>query len=179
MQLLLTLVPGLPLLSATLLLLVGRHLPKAMVTACGVGSIGLAGIAVALLLNQWLISPEPFSVTLWQWLSVGSFRVDIALHLDQLSIIWLCTITGIGFLIHLYSSEYMAEDSDYSRYFAYLNLFVAAMLRAGAGLTACCCSFWAGRALGLCSYLLIGFWYQRSRPTVPRPAKRSYRDARR
>jgi len=161
MDLLLSLVPALPLASATLLLLYGRNLPRSLVTLLGVGSIGLAAIVVALLATQWTASAEPLRVQLWQWFSVGGFSVDIALYLDQLSLIWLCTITGIGFLIHLYSSEYMAHDSDYSRYFAYLNLFVASMLLLVLG-DSLLLLFMGWEGVGLCSYLLIGFWHHES-----------------
>ena len=158
MQLLLILVPTLPLLSATLLLLLGRNMPQRMVTALGVGSVGLAAAAVAVIARQWLMAPDPVTIVLWQWFAVQDFSVDISLHLDQLSIIWLCTITGIGFLIHLYSSEYMANDSDYSRYFAYLNLFVASMLILVLA-DNLLLLFLGWEGVGLCSYLLIGFWY--------------------
>ena len=158
MQLLLILVPTLPLFSATLLLLLGRNMPQRMVTALGVGSVGLAAAAVAVIARQWLMAPDPVTIVLWQWFAVQDFSVDISLHLDQLSIIWLCTITGIGFLIHLYSSEYMANDSDYSRYFAYLNLFVASMLILVLA-DNLLLLFLGWEGVGLCSYLLIGFWY--------------------
>ena len=158
MQLLLILVPTLPLFSATLLLLLGRNMPQRMVTALGVGSVGLAAAAVAVIARQWLMAPDPVTIVLWQWFAVQDFSVDISLHLDQLSIIWLCTITGIGFLIHLYSSEYMANDTDYSRYFAYLNLFVASMLILVLA-DNLLLLFLGWEGVGLCSYLLIGFWY--------------------
>jgi len=161
MNLLLSLIPALPLASAALLLLYGRHLTRSLVTTLGVGSIGSAAIVVVLLATQWTATAEPLRVQLWQWFSVGSFSVDIALYLDQLSLIWLCTITGIGFLIHLYSSEYMAHDSDYSRYFAYLNLFVASMLLLVLG-DSLLLLFLGWEGVGLCSYLLIGFWHQES-----------------
>ena len=159
MELLLTLVPALPLVSAALLLLYGRNLPKALVTSLGVGSIGAAAIVVLMLFLQWDSALGPVTVQLWQWFAVGNFSVDLALRLDQLSLIWLCTITGIGFLIHLYSSEYMAHDDNYSRYFAYLNLFVAAMLLLVLG-DSLLLLFLGWEGVGLCSYLLIGFWYQ-------------------
>lgn len=157
----LVLVPTLPLLSATILLLMGRQMPRALVTTMGVGSIGGVALIVALLLPQWLANPEPVTVFLWQWFSVADFSVNAALYLDQLSIIWLCTITGIGFLIHLYSSEYMATDTDYARYFAYLNLFVASMLVLVLA-DNLLLLFLGWEGVGLCSYLLIGFWYQDS-----------------
>ena len=157
----LILVPTFPLLSATLLLLVGRQMPRPLVTLLGVGSIGAAALTVVLLLPQWLANPEPVTVLLWQWFAVANFSIDVALYLDQLSIIWLCTITGIGFLIHLYSSEYMAGDSDYARYFAYLNLFVASMLVLVLA-DNLLLLFLGWEGVGLCSYLLIGFWYQDS-----------------
>ncbi|MDG1683310.1 MAG: NADH-quinone oxidoreductase subunit L [Luminiphilus sp.] len=161
MDILLTAVPMLPLTSAVLLLLFGRNMPQRLVTGLGVGSVGLAALSVLALALQWQDSAGPMTVLLWQWLSVGSFSVDLSLRLDQLSLIWLCTITGIGFLIHLYSSEYMSGDRDYSRYFAYLNLFVAAMLLLVLGDNLLLLYLgWEG--VGLCSYLLIGFWYQDS-----------------
>jgi NADH-quinone oxidoreductase subunit L len=151
----------LPLTSAALLLLYGRNMPQMLVTGLGVGSVGLAALSVLALALQWQDSAGPMTVLLWQWLSVGSFSVDLSLRLDQLSLIWLCTITGIGFLIHLYSSEYMSSDRDYSRYFAYLNLFVAAMLLLVLG-DSLLLLFLGWEGVGLCSYLLIGFWYQDS-----------------
>ena len=126
MEILLTAVPLLPLASAAALLLYGRHMGQSLVTGLGVGSIGLAALTVLAIALQWQDATGPVTVLLWQWFSIGNFSVDLALRLDQLSLIWLCTITGIGFLIHLYSSEYMGNDDNYSRYFAYLNLFVAA-----------------------------------------------------
>ena len=159
METLLTAVPLLPLASAALLLLYGRNLPKPLVTGLGVGSVGLAALAVLSLVMQWQEAAGPVTVVLWQWLSVGSFSVDLALRLDQLSLIWLCTITGIGFLIHLYSSEYMDSDDNYSRYFAYLNLFVASMLLLVLG-DSLLLLFLGWEGVGLCSYLLIGFWYR-------------------
>jgi NADH-quinone oxidoreductase subunit L len=161
MDLLLSLIPALPLASAAVLLLYGRNLPRSLVTMLGVGSIGLAALVVALLATQWSASGEPLRVLWWQWFAVGTFSVDIALYLDQLSLIWLCTITGIGFLIHLYSSEYMAHDTDYSRYFAYLNLFVASMLLLVLG-DSLLLLFLGWEGVGLCSYLLIGFWHHES-----------------
>ena len=161
MEILLTAVPMLPLASAAMLLLYGRHMGKSLVTGLGVGSIGLAALTVLVLAVQWQDATGPVTVMLWQWFSVGNFSVDLALRLDQLSLIWLCTITGIGFLIHLYSSEYMGGDDNYSRYFAYLNLFVAAMLLLVLG-DSMLLLFLGWEGVGLCSYLLIGFWYRDS-----------------
>jgi NADH-quinone oxidoreductase subunit L len=94
----------------------------------------------------------------WEWLPVGDLRVDVALQLDQLSAVMILVVTGVGALIHLFSVGYMHEDPGYARYFAYLNLFVFFMLTLVLG-----ASFpvmfvgWEG--VGLCSYLLIGFWF--------------------
>jgi NADH-quinone oxidoreductase subunit L len=161
MEMLITAVPSLPLASAALLLLYGRNLPQRLVTVLGVGSVGLAALTVLALALGWEAEMGPITVHLWQWISVGDFSVDLALRLDQLSLIWLCTITGIGFLIHLYSSEYMGDDDNYSRYFAYLNLFVAAMLLLVLG-DSLLLLFLGWEGVGLCSYLLIGFWYRDS-----------------
>lgn len=158
MEILLTAVPLLPLASAAALLLYGRHMGQSLVTGLGVGSIGLAALTVLAIALQWQDATGPVTVLLWQWFSIGNFSVDLALRLDQLSLIWLCTITGIGFLIHLYSSEYMGNDDNYSRYFAYLNLFVAAMLLLVLG-DSMLLLFLGWEGVGLCSYLLIGFWY--------------------
>ncbi|TFG88331.1 MAG: NADH-quinone oxidoreductase subunit L, partial [Gemmatimonadales bacterium] len=96
--------------------------------------------------------------TLWTWLPVANLQIDAALQVDQLSVVMLLVVTGVGALIHLFSVGYMGKDPGYARYFAYLNLFIAFML-----VLVLSASFpvmfigWEG--VGLCSYLLIGFWY--------------------
>ncbi|MBI3798028.1 MAG: NADH-quinone oxidoreductase subunit L [Deltaproteobacteria bacterium] len=94
----------------------------------------------------------------WPWITSGSFQVDFALRLDPLSATMVLVVTGVGFLIHVYSAGYMAHDEDVARYFAYLNLFTTAMLLLvlGANLLLL---FVGWEGVGLCSYLLIGFWY--------------------
>jgi NADH-quinone oxidoreductase subunit L len=101
---------------------------------------------------------EPIVRTYWSWIPVGDLQIDAALQLDQLSILMTLIITGVGALIHLFSVGYMSHDPGYPRYMAYLNLFVFFMLVLVLG-----ASFplmfvgWEG--VGLCSYLLIGFWF--------------------
>src|ERR1700694_5054042 len=99
-----------------------------------------------------------FHQTAFHWFSAGTLRVDMGFQLDRLSGALTLVVTGVGFLIHVYSVGYMDDDPGYWRYFAYLNLFIAAMLTLvlGDNLVAMFVG-WAG--VGLCSYLLIGFWY--------------------
>ena len=137
-----------------------RRVSRPVVTAVGVGVIGAAfGLAAAIFGSMLgAHGGEPHVQTLWSWMAAGDLRIDAALQLDQLSIIMVLVITGVGMLIHIFSIGYMGEDPGYARYFAYLNLFVAFMLVLVLG-----ASFpvmfvgWEG--VGLCSYLLIGFWF--------------------
>jgi NADH-quinone oxidoreductase subunit L len=105
------------------------------------------------------------------WISVGSFQVDAALLLDQLSICFVLLITGVGTLIHIYSISYMAEDPDRRRFFAYLNLFIAAMLLLVLGDSYL--NLYVGwEGVGLASYLLIGFWNKK--PEYATAAKKAF-----
>ena len=100
----------------------------------------------------------PSIVRLWTWLPVGNFTIDFAFLVDQLSLVMLLVITGVGSLIHLFSVGYMKADDGYARYFAYLNLFVAFMLVLVLG-SSLPVMFIGWEGVGLCSYLLIGFWF--------------------
>jgi len=100
----------------------------------------------------------PYHEYLAHWIRSGSFSVDFAFYLDQLSLVMLLVVTGVGFLIHVYSVGYMAEDPSYYRFFSYLNLFMFFMLTlvlAGNYLV----MFIGWEGVGLASYLLIGFWF--------------------
>jgi NADH-quinone oxidoreductase subunit L len=101
---------------------------------------------------------QPFIQTLFSWMPVGDLRIDAALQLDQLSMVMVLVVTGVGALIHVFSVGYMREDPGYPRYFAYLNLFVFFMLLLllGANYPV---MFVGWEGVGLCSYLLIGFWF--------------------
>ena len=101
---------------------------------------------------------EPHIVTLWPWMTAGALRIDLAFQVDQLSAVMLLVVTGVESLIHLFSVGYMREDPGYARYFAYLNLFVVFMLVLvlGANFPVL---FIGWEGVGLCSYLLIGFWF--------------------
>ncbi|MBH3439277.1 NADH-quinone oxidoreductase subunit L [Pseudomonas luteola] len=127
----------------------------------GVGSIGLSALTAAWISWQFLSSPPPSGAVtqvLWNWMTVDGFAPNIALYLDGLSVTMLCVVTGVGFLIHLFASWYMRGEAGYARFFAYTNLFVASMLFLVLGDNLLFLYFgWEG--VGLCSYLLIGFYY--------------------
>jgi NADH-quinone oxidoreductase subunit L len=121
----------------------------------------LASFAMAVQAFLALTSPgaaASFEVTLWRWISAGDLDIGITLRLDHLSSIMLLVVTGVGSLIHVFSVGYMREDPGYARYFAYLNLFIVfmAMLVLGASMPV---MFIGWEGVGLCSYLLIGFWF--------------------
>ncbi len=160
---LLWLIPFFPFLSALLLIVLGSRMPKTLSGGIGAGSIGLSAIFTIIIGINFLASPpEGYSYTqvLWSWFDVGSLTPAIALHLDALSLVMIFVITLVGFFIHLYSTEYMIHDDAYARFFAYMNLFVGAMLILVLGDNLVLLLLgWEG--VGLCSYLLIGFWYKK------------------
>ena len=155
-------VPALPLLGFLLngALALWRPHAKTAVSAIGVGVLVLAcAAAVAAVAGFAGLHPAaPLVFRYWEWMPVGDLRIDFALQFDQLSAVMVLVVTGVGALIHVFSVGYMHEDAGYARYFAYLNLFVFFMLMLVLG-----ASFpvmfvgWEG--VGLCSYLLIGFWF--------------------
>jgi len=156
---------GLPLLGFLLngAISLRRSSAKSVVSAIGAGvllaSFALAVHAFLALRGVWHESPDRVVlVTLWHWLPVGKLQVDFAFMLDQLSMVMLLVVTGVGSLIHLFSIGYMKADAGYARYFAYLNLFVAFMLVLVLGANFPM-MFIGWEGVGLCSYLLIGFWF--------------------
>ena len=137
-----------------------RPTAKTLVSVIGAGVLIAAFAVSALVFGAFagLHAEAPVVLRYWSWIPVGTLQVDFALQVDQLSAVMLLVVTGVGSLIHLFSIGYMREDPGYARYFAYLNLFVFFMLVLVLG-----ASFpvmfvgWEG--VGLCSYLLIGFWF--------------------
>jgi NADH-quinone oxidoreductase subunit L len=156
------LIPVVPFVSAAVLLLPGPRLSRRAVAAIGVGSVGLAALVTILVAASfWNAPPAGSSYTqvLWTWISVAGFQPRIAFYLDALSLVMIVVVTFVGFLIHIYSAEFMIEDPDYSRFFGYMNLFVASMITLLlADNLLLLLLGWEG--VGLCSYLLIGFWYK-------------------
>ncbi|HCW0543275.1 TPA: NADH-quinone oxidoreductase subunit L [Pseudomonas aeruginosa] len=127
----------------------------------GVGSVGLSALSAAWAIFSLHSSPPEggaYSLVLWQWMAAGDFSTNFTLYLDGLSVTMLGVVTGVGFLIHLFASWYMRGETGYSRFFAYTNLFIASMLFLVLGDNLLFLYFgWEG--VGLCSYLLIGFYY--------------------
>jgi NADH-quinone oxidoreductase subunit L len=159
---LLWLVPAAPFAGAVLLLLFGPRWPRKPVAVVGAGSIALSAAIAGAIAATFLTSPPPgnaYTQHLWTWLSTGGFRPEIALYLDPLSVVMILVIAVVALLIHLYSVEFMAGDEGYSRFFAYMNLFVGSMLTLILANNLFLLYLgWEG--VGLCSYLLIGFWYR-------------------
>ncbi|WP_299824667.1 NADH-quinone oxidoreductase subunit L [uncultured Pontibacter sp.] len=160
MENLIWLIPALPLLGATLLILFGLRLPRVLVPVIGAGSVGISAVLTILLGIQFLSDGAAmYEQQVWQWFSVAGLSPGISFHVDALTLVFIFVITFVGFLIHLYSAEFMAEDADYSRFFASMNLFVCAMLvLVMADNLVLLYLGWEG--VGLCSFLLIGFWYR-------------------
>ncbi len=159
---LLWLVPAIPFASAAILAVLGPRLGRTPVWVLGAGSIGASTVISILIAASFLSAPPPghaFSQTLWVWISAGGFTADVGLYLDALSLIMMLVVSFVGFLIHLYSAEYLENDDGYSRFFAYMNLFVGSMLTLVLG-NNLLLLFLGWEGVGLCSYLLIGFWYR-------------------
>jgi NADH-quinone oxidoreductase subunit L len=157
---LLALVPAFPLLGFTILFVSAGLLPKRWIAVVGVGSVGIAMVLALIIMAVFLSEPQPqpFTQTIWTWIDVDGFTPQVGFYLDALSLVMMVVVTFVGFLIHLYSSEFMSEEEGYSRYFAYMNLFIASMLvLILANNLLLLYLGWEG--VGLCSYLLIGFWY--------------------
>src|SRR5438876_765609 len=142
--------------------LAGGRLPRGVVGAIGCGTVGAACAASVMAAGDPAVAGGGLTATLFTWLSAGEFTVSAGLFMDRLSALMALVVTGVGFLIHVYSIGYMADDPAYARYFAYLNLFVASMLLLvlGGNLLVL---FVGWELVGLCSYLLIGFWFDRER----------------
>ena len=161
MEDLIWLLPTFPLLGFLSLALTSGNLPKKVVGAIGAGSIGLSFLTAAMIAYQFLSSGETHLVVeMWVWMAVGNFTPGFSFYLDGLAVVMMLIITGVGFLIHLYSAGFMLDDPSYSRFFSYMNLFVASMLvLVLADNLLLLYLGWEG--VGLCSYLLIGFWYEK------------------
>jgi NADH-quinone oxidoreductase subunit L len=157
---LLWLVPAIPFASALVLAVV--RLPRKVVAWLAVASIAASTVISLLVTYSFLHAPpagNAYTEVLWRWLDVSGFHPDIALYLDPLSLIFMVVVAFVSFLIHLYSTEFMIGDDGYSRFFAYMNLFVASMLTLVLANNLLLLYLgWEG--VGLCSYLLIGFWYR-------------------
>ncbi len=159
------LIIALPLLGFVITGLVGAKLPKPAAGAIASLCVG-AAFVVALLNIMGGVPEKATSQLVYHWMAIGNFKVDIALLLDRLSAVMILIITGIGFLIHVYSIGYMAHDHNdlegtrYARFFSYLNLFIAfmALLVLADNYLA---MFVGWEGVGLCSYFLIGFWFER------------------
>jgi len=159
---LLWLVPALPFAGFLILSIFGRALSPRAAAAVGTLFVGLSAALTLYIGYGYLVrAPEggAFTQTLWQWISAGGLLVTAALRLDALSMLMAAVITSVGFLIHLYSIGYMAGDDGLRRFFAYMNLFTASMLVLVLSDNLLFLYLgWDG--VGLCSYLLIGFWYK-------------------
>jgi NADH-quinone oxidoreductase subunit L len=156
---LLWLIPAIPFASTFLLALFGRRMSQRLVVIAGVGSVGLSALISLAIVPAFLASGTPYTQVLWTWINVADFRPEIAFYLDPVSLLMVVVVTFVSFLIHLYSAEFMEEDEGYARFFAYMNLFVASMVvLVLADNLLLLYLGWEG--VGLCSYLLIGFWYK-------------------
>ncbi len=160
---LLWLVPALPLLGSMALAVGGGWFSRRTIALVGVGSVGLSMVVAGLVGFAFTGSSgtpgRSYDQILWTWLHVSGFAPTIGFYLDPLSLVMMLVITLVGFLIHVYSAEFMIDDEGYRRFFAYMNLFVAMMLTLVLADDLLLLYLgWEG--VGLCSYLLIGFWYR-------------------
>jgi NADH-quinone oxidoreductase subunit L len=168
------LVPAIPFGSALILATLGSRFPRKVTAGIGTGAIAASSAVSLLIAARFLANPpsgNAFTQRLWTWIEVAGFRPEVSFYLDALSLNMIVVVTFVAFLIHVYSIEFMAEDDGYSRFFAYMNLFVASMvtLLLADNLLLLYLG-WEG--VGLCSYLLIGFWYRD--PVNGRAARKAF-----
>lgn len=159
---LLWLIPALPLFSFIILSIFGMNMREKAIAFIGTASIGISALLTIWMGISYLSSPPSGNFvqqSLWTWFDVGGLAPEISFYLDPLSLIFTFTVAFVGFLIHLYSTEFMKGDEGYGRFFAFMNLFVFSMLTLVLADNLLLLYLgWEG--VGLCSFLLIGFWYK-------------------
>jgi len=164
MNVLLASLPFYPLVSFLLLIFFGKKLSWQLAATISVSSMAIAALVSAMLLVDLSVSQhQVMTVNLWHWFDLssesGNAEVNVRFYLDGLSAVMISVVTGVGFLIHLFAAIYMKSDANFSRFMAYMNLFIVAMLiLVLADNLVLLYLGWEG--VGLCSFLLIGFWYQ-------------------
>ncbi|MDD1632128.1 MAG: NADH-quinone oxidoreductase subunit L [Methylococcaceae bacterium] len=153
-------VPLIPFLGFLALVLIGGQLSRPLIAWVGVGSVGISALLVSLIGFEFLNGMmQPYQLLLGSWMTIDDMSVPLGFYLDALSMTMLFVVTGVGLLIHVYSAGFMESDPGYARFFAYMNLFVSAMLvLVLADNLVLLYLGWEGVGLG--SYLLIGFWYE-------------------
>jgi NADH-quinone oxidoreductase subunit L len=149
-----------PAIGVVFNLFFGPRAGRGAVNAAGAGAVGAAFVVGVMAFARLLGMPtgSGLTSTLWPWIEAGAFKVDVALRFDALTAIMVLVVSGVGTLIHIYSAGYMAEDEDYARFFTYMNLFVLSMLTLVLA-DNLLLMFVGWEGVGLCSYLLIAFWY--------------------
>src|SRR5262245_33803224 len=171
---LLWIIPALPLAAVLLNLLIGDRLGKRGTAWLGCGAVWLAFLAVVravMLLAARPVDDRVITEVAYHWMKVGDFSADVAFLLDPLSAVMALVVTGVGFLIHVYSVGYMAHDASFRRFFLYLNLFMFSMLTLVLA-DNFLLMFVGWEGVGLCSYPLIGFWY--TRPSASEAGKKAF-----
>src|SRR6185312_12269314 len=158
----LCLIPALPFAGFLVLALAGFRMPRRAIATVGVAAVALAAL-VALVVAGWFIAAPPaehaWPQTVWQWFAVAGFAPTIGFRLDALALVMVVVVAVVALLIHVYASASMDREEGYARFFAYMNLFVASMLTLLLADNLLLLYLgWEG--VGLCSYLLIGFWYE-------------------
>jgi NADH-quinone oxidoreductase subunit L len=167
-------IPALPLAAVALNLLIGDRLGKKGTAWLACGAVGLAfvfALRAVLRLAALPVEERHLVDTVYTWMQVGDFKVDVSFLLDPLSSVMALVVTGVGFLIHVYSTGYMAHDHSFRRFFLYLNLFMFAMLTLVLA-DNYLLMFVGWEGVGLCSYLLIGFWYHK--PSAAEAGKKAF-----
>jgi NADH-quinone oxidoreductase subunit L len=152
------LIPLLPLMGAAINGLFGRSFSRRAVSTIALGFCGAAFAMALWVVSQFSALSLPYSEYFAPWIRAGSFQADFAFYLDQLSLVMLLVVTGVGFLIHIYSVGYMWEEGGFYRFFSYLNLFMFFMLTLVLA-NNYLLMFIGWEGVGLASYLLIGFWF--------------------
>ncbi len=167
-------IPALPLAAVALSLLIGDRLGKRGTTWLACGAVGAAFIFAVRAVMALAALPEAdraITETIYTWMRVGDFSADVSFLLDPLSAVMVLVVTGVGFLIHVYSVGYMSHDGSFRRFFLYLNLFMFAMLTLVLA-DNFLLMFVGWEGVGLCSYLLIGFWY--TKPSAAEAGKKAF-----
>ena len=137
----------------------GKSLGKTVSGIIGTAAVVVSFLVTIFFFNQITTTEKAIQITLFDWIQISNLKINLGFLLDQLSLLWLLFVTGIGSLIHLYSISYMHDDENMHKFFSYLNLFVFFMITLVIG-SNLLVLFIGWEGVGLCSYLLIGFWYK-------------------